>query len=723
LSASNIASAQLKSVCCNYTSKPMPFEPKKISREDVLFAAKKIEAENIRLNPSTGYDVVIDGIKYPPKEIIRISYEKATGIGPGAIYGGEQVNSVLRNLGFAIVAKSGIWKLGCNWGSGSPSFYEYIKKEKIVIGTDEYRYKVGDLIVVTQGFTVYAIAKVLAPMTPVTENTKFSTDLDEFEVDIEKWVFVASADWYELSKTEVFTYELQQGIRRIRKQEIKEKVIDIWENRNAKAELPQFYSKPLSTFKSPIFPCFTLGKDNWNDYGYQTSFELTYHRTVRDAVNIGIVKILQEDDDSTELPNDFEKLESKFCSLGQTLIFYTRLTELFPDNYRKILKSLNDCAYNLKIRAKFRKHPGFEKSLLRSSEALMILNQGKPFTQVGGESSIVMKSALDTVVSSPKFTFEFLIPEAFQPHKVDFNFEGFNNVPNRFFCIIGKNGTGKTKTLSQLAIKLANNNKAGHFEPARPTFSKVIAASFSYFDNFILPEPEDISYEFIGIRTAKGLCTKKELKNIIWSAFSNLTKDIDKRKLWTECVKKTLETNYLSFDLNELEALANKEEFIDKTEEIFSSGQKIAFHFLTRLISIIDKNSLLIFDEPETHLHPNITGRLLRVINDIMAKYDSYCILATHSPIIVQEIPSRFIRIIDRKDNVPLVYQPVIECFGENLSTISNSIFYANQEKELYKILFDQMIKEKSVGMIEREFNNKLSLNARLYLQAINSDK
>lgn len=382
---------------------------------------------------------------------------------------------------------------------------------------------------------------------------------------------------------------------------------------------------------------------------------------------------------------------------------------------------MNDCAFNIKIRMKFESLPGFEKSLLRSSEALMVLNQAKPLIQ--NKNSNVNPPTIVSAVPSRNFTFVFKIPEALQPHSVDFNFEGLNNVPNRFFCIIGKNGTGKTKTLSQLALKLANNNKEGEFYPSRPSFSKVIAASFSYFDNFVLPEPEDISYEFIGIRTAKGLCTKKELTNIIWKAYLNLTIDLYKRKLWIESIKKTLEVNYLSFDLNELDSLTTKEEFLDKTEEIFSSGQKIIFHFLTRLISIIDKNSLLIFDEPETHLHPNITGRLLRAINEVMLDFDSYCIFATHSPIIVQEIPSRFIRIIDRKDNVPLVYQPVIECFGENLSTISNSIFYANQEKELYKILFDQMIKNKSVKTIEKEFNNKLSLNARLYLQAINPEK
>jgi len=374
---------------------------------------------------------------------------------------------------------------------------------------------------------------------------------------------------------------------------------------------------------------------------------------------------------------------------------------------------------NIKIRFHFEKLPGFQKSLLRSSEAAMALKEVKFLIQNGKINAISNSSIVNERSPDINFKFQFQIKEALSPHIIDFNFEAGNDLPNRFFCLIGKNATGKTKTLSQLAIKLANNNEEGTLEPDRPTFSKVIASSFSYFDNFVLPYPEDISYEFIGIRTSKGLCTKKELTSIIWEAYLNLTQDIRKRELWIECIKRSLEINYLSFDLNELDALSTKSEFIDKTEEIFSSGQKIIFHFLTRFISIIEINSLLIFDEPETHLHPNITGRLLRTINFIMVEYDSYCILATHSPIIVQEIPSKFIRIVDRRENIPLVYQPSIECFGENLSTISNSIFYANQEKELYKILFDDMAKNSSIKKIEQNFNNKLSLNARLYLQTI----
>jgi hypothetical protein len=43
----------------------------KITKQHVLDAVDKIEREGIVLEPSTRFDVVINGKAYPPKEIIR----------------------------------------------------------------------------------------------------------------------------------------------------------------------------------------------------------------------------------------------------------------------------------------------------------------------------------------------------------------------------------------------------------------------------------------------------------------------------------------------------------------------------------------------------------------------------------------------------------------------------------------------------------------------------
>ncbi|USN56073.1 MAG: AAA family ATPase [Candidatus Peribacteria bacterium] len=61
-------------------------------------------------------------------------------------------------------------------------------------------------------------------------------------------------------------------------------------------------------------------------------------------------------------------------------------------------------------------------------------------------------------------------------------------------------------------------------------------------------------------------------------------------------------------------------------------------------------NSLLLFDEPETHLHPNMIFRLMKVLNKILETYDSYAIIATHSAIVIQQIPSKHVMVLKNED-------------------------------------------------------------------------
>ncbi|MGC4102340.1 AAA family ATPase [Ferruginibacter sp.] len=690
----------------------MSFEPNKILNQHIIEAAYNIERDKIKLNPSIGYDVIINDKKYPPKEIVRIAYRLATGQDAGVIYGGDQVNSILKNLGFVVVEKASVWKLGCNWGKGAPSFYEFIKNEKIVLGTTEYVYKIGDLIIITEGFRVYAIAKITEEFKSVTSVEHYEEFFNYYQIEYEEWVTFAHAEWYELSETESFIYELQQGIRRVQKRDIKEKVFNLWENRYSSISSLHFYTKPHN--ESPkqlwIYPCLVLSKNSWDDYGYKTSFDLFHYKDATNRIEIGQVKILHAIEKSTSVESDFDKLDSAYCSLGTTLEYYKRLKSEFPNNYKQVLRALNDAAFFDSVRKEFVKNDGFQTSLLRSTESQLALNDAKKWLE-------------EPIMSSKfKFSFEYQVDGALDSHKIDFEFNYNSAISNNLFCIVGKNGTGKTKIISQLANKLTDNNEAGIFMPDRPLFSKIIAISFSYFDKFKIPERQDTSYEFIGVKSKSEILSDTEISNLLWSSFKKITEDKARSNLWLNSIKSSLENEYLDFSLDEIVSVGTKKEFLEKTSDIFSSGQKIVFHFITRLIAVIDKKSLLVFDEPETHLHPNIAGRLLRTLNSILEDMNSFCILSTHSSVIVQEIPSEFIRIFDRQNNFPLVYSPSIETFGENLSLISNAIFKTDEQTELYKSVFQNLVTRYSEKEINDIFQGKLSLNAKLYLQTLLSN-
>ena len=222
----------------------MAFEPDKITKQHILDAVKKIDSETISLEPSTRFDVIVNGKAYPPKEVMRYAHELLNGEHIWERSGGEPTNKYFTELGFEIKSKSrtnmnevsitgNIWKLGCNWGSGKPSFYDYIKEESIIIGVEDKKYSIGDLIVVTEGHQVKAIARINENPKPVTSNINLKPSFDNLAIEYDTWVNYANSEWYELEEDDTFSYQLQQGICKVQNRDIRNKVIDLWNSRNA----------------------------------------------------------------------------------------------------------------------------------------------------------------------------------------------------------------------------------------------------------------------------------------------------------------------------------------------------------------------------------------------------------------------------------------------------------------------------------------------------------
>ncbi len=97
----------------------MAFEPDKITQDLIQKAVEKIEQENIQLEPSTKFDVIINGKAYPPKEIMRYAHEQLNGERIWNITGGEPTNKFFKNLGYTVESKGNIiayYVLGATWG-------------------------------------------------------------------------------------------------------------------------------------------------------------------------------------------------------------------------------------------------------------------------------------------------------------------------------------------------------------------------------------------------------------------------------------------------------------------------------------------------------------------------------------------------------------------------------------------------------------------------------
>jgi hypothetical protein len=222
----------------------MGFEPEKITKEHILGAIARIEQESIPLEPSTRFDVLVNGKYYPPKEVMRFAHEAMNGERIWQNSGGHPTNKFFDKLGFVIHTKAEaarnfrnsiqftgrVIKLGCSWGEGAPSFYDLIKQHKIVITDNEF--EAGDLILVTEGFQALAVAQLLEKMKPVTTNIYLQQGFEEHDIDYSDNVLFGIAEWFEIPKEQQFQYKLRQGIRIIQDKDVREKVISLWERRN-----------------------------------------------------------------------------------------------------------------------------------------------------------------------------------------------------------------------------------------------------------------------------------------------------------------------------------------------------------------------------------------------------------------------------------------------------------------------------------------------------------
>ena len=119
---------------------------------------------------------------------------------------------------------------------------------------------------------------------------------------------------------------------------------------------------------------------------------------------------------------------------------------------------------------------------------------------------------------------------------------------------------------------------------------------------------------------------------------------------------------------------------------------------------------------------------MISVVSDLLRDENSYAVIATHSPQIIQEIPSSLIYYFDNDRMNPPVTPLWQEAFGENLSTLTEQIFHLDDKDENYKKiireLFQHYSKEQILGFFATE-ELPLSMNAKLYIeyQALKNEK
>lgn len=468
---------------------------------------------------------------------------------------------------------------------------------------------------------------------------------------------------------------------------------------------------------SSIFPCFFLLYNNWDDFSFNTSMKLYFRDTNGTVNSIGPVKILRKNVKKTwdELPNSFTILAENFCSLGEEREYYYTLKKKFPLEYNSILLALRDTAFFPKIAEEFEEVDGFRTSLIRTNDAEKNLR------------TMRFELAGINLEERFKFTYSFTPPYSDDNLHFNFDFAFTGDIEHRIYAIIGKNGSGKTKLLSSLAKELSTA-EAPNFLPKKPLFGKIITISYSFFDTFEIPTGDALfNYAYCGLKKTDGSwLSAEELLGRFFAAiekieYKNITKEL--YQILVTFIPSGILTDLFKFE-------KSKVIFIKKTFRVnqnkLSSGQRIQMYIITEILANIRQESLILYDEPETHLHPNAITVLAKTLFKLVDQFDSFCILATHSPLLIQELYSRNVFIIEREKENANIRLLEKECFAENLTVITDDIFGNREMNRHYLEIIRELVNEmkdfqKVVSALE-DSEIPLSLNARLYIRSILKD-
>lgn len=522
--------------------------------------------------------------------------------------------------------------------------------------------------------------------------------------------------------------------------------------------LPRQHSTP-PTCHNTVF----LRIDHWNDYSFVTMFYMSFFDSKGESHDIGNIKIGfkgQTTDTSTHstLEKSFTSLDEKYFSIGEDETFYKNISKIQKETREEILISLNDIVHKPTILNNIENEEVLNISLFRSialadvkGRFIRVLNGLPPLTN---------------------YKFSFVRNNKKDRCDLELPFEIYkDSTPStNIHALIGRNGCGKTTIINEMIEAISNpESETEYFKSLERNpfsfetspneripkgyFRSLISVSFSAFDPFTPPKDQTdpakgTQYYYIGLKDVEEDNEKKEyklqslekLRMEFVSSLIGCLRSKTKKELWFDSISNlSSDKNFDDMGLTILNAkyieLKEKHKNTQVDEDNFknffyeniesylkrmSSGHAIVLFTITRLVDTVDEKSLVLLDEPEVHLHPPLLSAFLRTLSNLLLARNGVAIVATHSPVVLQEIPKSCVWKIIRSRTEIAVHRPSIETFGENQGVLTREAFALEVASSGYHSLLKKSVEsQKSYNEILEDYNNQIGSEGRTVLKAM----
>ncbi|MFG0860879.1 AAA family ATPase [Pseudomonas mosselii] len=421
-----------------------------------------------------------------------------------------------------------------------------------------------------------------------------------------------------------------------------------------------------------------------------------------------------------------------FVSLLANPDQYKHLAKKMPfDRMNYLLTALHDVSYDRYIGAGKYEHviqtEPFRLGVLRSHNAYLSLING-----YGG--AYIQPPMGDAKVA---FSFSTGLPGVLNSVTLDVSYRHHQYFDDRVHCLIGVNGTGKTNLLARLVVTLAStcnatnscppvlisaeNKVLSHFDGSSFNadggfrFNRVV----SYFSDPSSPLPRFTTmgaFEYHAFNTTAKKESKQFYQNLSYLLVT-LLRDTDskfeqsKSKILTDALSGIMPMHLLAIPVTAdcpdyccvkdgdgrnwsfTSQMTGEQRFLDilgtidtEREPSFltldtklvielSSGQRSMFNFALHFLTLAGYGTLLLIDEPETYLHPNLVSDYMMFLYKILERTSSLAIVATHSAYVVREVPTHCVHILERTGQTASISRPYLQTLGANVAEISLAVF------------------------------------------------
>ncbi|MCY1455985.1 hypothetical protein D9M71_731670 [compost metagenome] len=123
-------------------------------------------------------------------------------------------------------------------------------------------------------------------------------------------------------------------------------------------------------------------------------------------------------------------------------------------------------------------------------------------------------------------------------------------------------------------------------------------------------------------------------------------------------------------------------------------------------------------------MHPPLLSAFVRALSELLANRNGIAIISTHSPVVLQEVPSSCVwKIIKIGDNTS-AERPGIQAFAENVGTLTHEVFGLEVQKSGFLMLLNKETEgNRAYEEILKKYNREIGFEGRAILRSILANK